>query len=141
MEEVVFFSSDVQMSEEEIAHREALGMKLRNSQSKNSTSNTLVDNIRPYNIHDFPPNSMYRKRLYIPTNPTHAAWDCIYDDGKRTAFFSFSVSDFATHETTTLKSLQGGIIYVYVYLYLYLYLYLSIYIFLSLYLYHIYIYN
>ncbi len=96
----------------------------KTKKNNNSNSANIADNIdaippanekvRYYNLHDFPHNSIHRKRLYIPNNPHHPAWDCIYDDGETTAFFSFSISDFAKggdkdHQTTTLKSFRGGI--------------------------------
>jgi hypothetical protein len=40
------------------------------------------------------PNIDHRRRLYIPADKSHPAWDCIYDDGATTAFFSFSISPY-----------------------------------------------
>ena len=46
------------------------------------------------NDEDIPPNLSRRNRLYIPNDPKHPTWDCIFDNGNTTAFFSFSISDF-----------------------------------------------
>ena len=43
---------------------------------------------------DIPPNLSRKNRLYIPNDPNHDTWDCIFDNGNATAFFSFSISDF-----------------------------------------------
>ena len=40
------------------------------------------------------PNLENRRRLYVPTDRKHPAWDCIYDDGSTTAFFQFSISPY-----------------------------------------------
>jgi hypothetical protein len=47
-------------------------------------------------------------RLYIPSSRTFPFWDCIYDDGEKTAFFSFSLSPFWTkHDVAVESSLEG----------------------------------
>jgi hypothetical protein len=57
------------------------------------------------------PNMENRQRLYIPVNQSHPCWDCIYDDGVKTAFFSFSISDFwEGHDKSMMKSLSGGML-------------------------------
>jgi len=53
------------------------------------------------------PNLENRQRLYIPTDMNHPSWDCIYDGGTSTAFFSFSISPFWNgHDTTTMNSFE-----------------------------------
>jgi hypothetical protein len=58
------------------------------------------------------PNLENRQRLYMPTDKSHPAWDCIYDNGVTTAFFSFSISHFwfggKPHESSVKKSFEGG---------------------------------
>jgi len=54
------------------------------------------------------PNLSQRQRLYVPTDKSHP-WDCIYDNGVTTAFFSFSISFFWDgHEVSVKKSFGGG---------------------------------
>ena len=38
------------------------------------------------------PNLTKKRRLYIPLDQSFQGWDCIYDDGHKTIFFSFSIS-------------------------------------------------
>jgi hypothetical protein len=55
------------------------------------------------------PNLENRHRLYVPTDQSHPAWDCIYDNGATTAFFSFSISHFSDgHDLSTKKSFELG---------------------------------
>jgi len=57
-------------------------------------------------------NVEYHPRLYIPIDKSHPAWDCIYDDGVTTAFFSFSISHFwegsPSHDVSARKSFEQG---------------------------------
>ena len=86
-----------------------------NNQSILSTFSFKVDEIMHFDGNEnIQSNIENRKRLYLPTDKSHPAWDCIYDDGVTTAFFSFSISHFwngnPSHDVSVKKSFEGGLL-------------------------------
>jgi hypothetical protein len=54
-----------------------------------------VDEVRIFkDMKDIKPNSKSSRCLYIPEQTNFPAWDCIFDDGKRTVFISISMNSF-----------------------------------------------
>ena len=75
-----------------------------------------VDEVVYFDHGDIPSNKSNKNRLYIPNNSNYPAWDCIYDDGTRTAFFSISISKYWDgHDEKVKKSFIKGIQHLFYY--------------------------